>query len=222
MSAHANDVVAIEYASAAEVAAVFERFTNSSRMRAFIDTHRRQFIVYARHHHPMLDDDDVDDAWQVGVAAVFTMPGKFRIEAGALADSTRFEAALAGYLHGTVRNQARRRVREIVTAMKRSESLDALAEDEDAIDRLMFDLEALERRTDWLADIEQRRRFVERCLDKLSALARRTFALALIGEEDVRIQAQTNSGSAVAVRRRISEAKASVVACVEKQMGGRV
>lgn len=220
MSARAEDT-AVDYASAAEVAAVFERFSNSSRMRAFHAAHRRQFLTYARHHHSMLKEEDVEDAWQAGVAAVFTAPGKFRIEVEALADEAHFETALAGYLHGVVRNHARRRVREIVAAMKRSESLDVLAEDEDAIDRAMFDLDELERRTDWLADIEQRRRFVERCLDKLSALARRTFSLALLGEEDVRIQAETNSGSAVAVRRRISEAKASVAACVEKQMGGR-
>ena len=65
------------------------------------------------------------------------------------------------------------------------------------------------------------KRLLDACLAKLSALARETFKLALQGYTDTEIQALTRTGSANAIRRRVSETKSTVVECVRRKSGGK-
>ncbi|WP_028224094.1 RNA polymerase sigma factor [Paraburkholderia ferrariae] len=202
-------------------AQAIECFALSSRFRPFVAALRRKFACRVRYRFPWIDDDDLDDAWQSGVLAVFEAKGRVTMSADDLADAGRFEFRLGAYLLGAAYKQALTRLRAAGKNSLRMTSLDVLREDEAMFDKLLFELGEVEPGPEAQMQLARRRRAVEQCIARLTELARTTFMMALGGMKDISIQQETNAGSAVAVRRRISEAKSRVIECVEKKTGDR-
>lgn len=198
----------------------FDRFTHGVRFDPFFKTHYRGFARRARYCFPACLDSDIEDAWQAALLAVYESPGNFRISAAELVDVDRFEARLAVYIKGAAMKKLISRIRVTMKNLVTLKSLDELQQDEAKLDKLLFDLDAIVPGPEITTQWARRRKLVEQCLSKLTELARETFILALGGHKDIDIQRITNAGSAVAVRRRISETKTRVMACVESQMGG--
>lgn len=76
--------------------------------------------------------------------------------------------------------------------------------------------ESPEAQTFW----NRRMQMLDECMNKLAILARETFALALRGYTDMEIIAQMGGGSAVSIRRRISDAKERVSKCATDSARG--
>lgn len=203
------------------LAELIRRFTHSSRFRPFVNTLRRKFACRVRYRFPWIDDADLWDAWQSGLLAVLEAPGRISMASEDAADAARFEARLGAYLLGAAYKQALTRLRAAGKDSLRMTSLDVLREDEALFDKLLFELGEVEPGPEAQMQLARRRRAVEQCIARLTELARTTFLMALTGAKDVAIQKDTNAGSAVSVRRRISEAKSRVIACVEKKTGDR-
>lgn len=207
--------------SGTPVAQAVARFARSNRFRPFVDALRRKFYCRVRYRFPWVDDADLEDAWQSAVLAVFETPRRVSMSSDELADVDRFEARLGAYMLGAAYKQALTRLRTAGKDSLRMTSLDVLREDEAQFDKLLFELGEIEPGPEAQMQLARRRRAVEQCIARLTELARTTFMLALSGAKDVKIQKETNAGSAVAVRRRISEAKSRVIECVEKKTGDR-
>jgi len=204
------------------IRSALDELEKSGRIRTFFATVRRRFFSRARYFFPWCRQADLDDSLQEALLAVFDTPDNLRIDGQIVADAKHFERALEAYVSGAALKQLISRLRILGKDSIRLPSLHDLMEDGAQFDKLLFDLGAVVPGADVAAQWSHKRTIVERCIAKLTDLARRTFMLALSGYKDVEIQQITESGSAVSVRRRISETRSRVVECVSAASGGEV
>lgn len=201
------------------VKGAFERLENTGRLRPFFVSVRRAFFSRARYQFPWCIEADLEDSLQEALLSAFSRPESLAISESDIADAERFEQILSAYVRAAAQNQLISRLRTIGRDSVRLESLQELMKDGASLDRRLFEQGEAVLSSDFAVHLNRKREIVERCIEKLTELARTTFMLALSGHKDVEIQKITNSGSAVAVRRRISETRARVVDCVNAATG---
>lgn len=201
------------------VKGAFERLEKSGRLRPFYLSVRRKFFSRARYLFPWCVEADLDDALQEALLSAFSRPGLLTIGEADVANAERFEQILSAYVGAAAQKQLISRLRTIGRDSVRLESLQELMEDGASLDNQLFEQGETVLGSDFVVHLNQKREIVERCIEKLTELARTTFMLALSGHKDVEIQKLTNAGSAVSVRRRISETRNRVIDCVNAQAG---
>jgi DNA-directed RNA polymerase specialized sigma24 family protein len=211
-----------ESAMSDAVKGALDRLEKSGRLRPFFMAVRRDFFKRARYLFPWCLEADLDDSLQEALLSAFSRPESLIISEADTANGERFEQILSAYVRAAARNQLISRLRIIGRDSVRLESLQELMEDSASLDKHLFEQGEAIQGSDFAVHLIRKREIVERCIEKLSELARTTFMLALSGHKDVEIQKLTNSGSAVAVRRRISETRTRVVECVNAATGERM
>ncbi|OXI33320.1 RNA polymerase sigma factor [Burkholderia aenigmatica] len=192
---------------------------DKGRFAAFFRQVNNRFARQARRLYPWSRDADIEDALQSALLSLFEPASAFSLDDAARMDDATFDARVAGYVTGAATKQLITRLRKLGVESVRLTSLEQWLENEHALDALLSDLGELAPSPEAAAILARTRAAVERCLSKLTETARETFMLALGGHKDVEIQQMTKAGSPVSVRRRISEAKARVIACVQDQTG---
>lgn len=192
-----------------------------ARFRCFYDKLRRDFHRLARRSYSWAYDAEIDESLNDAFVALFSQnKGDFSAASQILRDPLAFETALAAYLIGAGRFKLLSRLRERAKQEDREVPLDD--EGESRLDRPDTVREAAWPDTDPFPTPEdsheqtRRARILARCMEKLTVLARQTFALALRGYTDVEIQARVGSSSTVAVRRRVSETKTLLIDCARR------
>ncbi|QBQ99512.1 sigma-70 family RNA polymerase sigma factor [Paraburkholderia pallida] len=196
-------------------------FADGARFEPFLHKACAVFYKYARSEYRWSLREDMEDAWQAAVTDVFVeKPHNFRLSEEGAASPGEFEGALGRYLGKVAANKLATRLRSVGKGMQRVQSFEEMLARCPDLDRFMHETGHTAPAADEEAERLAMRRVLDTCLAKLSARVRETFKLALLGYSDVEIQAMTSSGSASAIRRRVSEAKMLVVACVRNKWGG--
>lgn len=198
-----------------------ERLESTGRLQPFFVDARKQFFRRARYVFPWCNEADLDDSLQEALLSTLAHPEWLKISDADIADAERFEKILSAYVRGAALKQLISRLRATGRNSLRLESLEELMQDSAGLDRRLLKEGDAAPGSDFAVHLIRKREIVERCIAKLTELARTTFMLALSGHKDVEIQALTNSGSAVAVRRRVSETRTRVIECVDALSGER-
>ena len=197
-------------------------FMHSERFKPFLLSARTAFYRFAGRHYHWSFREDVEDAWQAAVVDVFLdKPDNFKNPSEMAGAPEQFEAVLTRYLGKAAINKLSTRLASLGKSAQRFQSLDGMVADGVDFDKLLYEGGHTAPGAEADAEATGMKRLLDACLAKLSALARETFKLALQGYTDTEIQALTRTGSANAIRRRVSETKSTVVECVRRKSGGK-
>lgn len=199
--------------------AIDRLLADREQLRNFFLTLRKDVFRIARRRFPWVRDADVDESVQECFVAVLERRGNYSAPQVVLDDPERFAAHLSAYLRAAAINK-------IIDRLDRHDSssggiiIDDADDPSDLLDKLMREAGYSSPTPEDDLLHARRMQVLGDCMRKLTVLARQTFELALRGYADIEIQAHTGAGSAVAVRRRISETKGVLTRCAESSLGG--
>lgn len=200
--------------------AIEQLLTHRERFRDFFFSLRKGFFGQARRRFSWARDFDIEECLHEALVAILQQRGNFTVPKEVLAEREAFEARLAAYVRAAALNKLCERMEKLGHEVKTHVRIDQDERPTDLLDVLLTE-------AGYVADtpedhLRQARRMeiLGNCLRALTALARQTIELALRGHTDVEIQARTGAGSAVAVRRRVSETKTALMRCAHGASGG--
>ncbi|ABO55032.1 hypothetical protein LA345_12805 [Burkholderia vietnamiensis] len=189
---------------------------DTARFEAFYTTLRRRFHRACRFSAPWASEDEIEGTLtDTLIEVVLERRGRFAFDPS----KSTLEEALAAYVLAAARNNLMNALSRRGLEIKLFDSverLEALGEGVEA--RLAHERER-PMTPEQEAHARERSRVMERCLQRLTALARQTLALALRGFTDQEILTRLGGASAVSVRRRIFDAKSRVADCASQTLG---
>lgn len=181
--------------------AIRQLLADRDQFRAFFLALRKDVFRGARRRFPWVRDADVEACLHDAMLGALEGRSDFAVPPDARDDSTR----LAAHLGAHVRSATTQRLIERLVRAGHAIRIDTEYPD-DPLDRLLAQAGHASMLADSV-DRERRVRIVGECLQRLPELARQTIGLALRSCSDTEIQVSTGAGSAIAARRRVSEAK---------------
>ena len=200
--------------------AIDRLLADRDRLRDFFLTLRKDVFRIARRRFPWVRDADVEESVQECFVAVLERRGSYTAPPAVLDDPQRFAAHLSAYLRAAAINKIIDRIGRAGPGDPEPIIIEDGEDASDVLDKLMREAGHSSPTPEDNLMHSARMRVLSDCMRKLTVLARQTFELALRGYGDTEIQAHTGAGSAVAVRRRISETKGVLTRCAQSSLGG--
>ncbi|SMG12538.1 sigma-70 family RNA polymerase sigma factor [Paraburkholderia susongensis] len=200
--------------------AIGQLLAHRERFHDFFMLLRKGFFRLARRRFPWARDFDIEESLHEALVAVLQQRGNFSVPANELDDHPAFEARLAAYVRAAALNKLTDRMDKLGHEVKTLVRIDQDERPGDLLDALLADAGYVADTPEDHLRHARRLEILGRCLRQLTSLARQTIELALRGHTDVEIQQRTGAGSAVAVRRRVSETKNVLMRCALGVSGG--
>ncbi|PXW25457.1 RNA polymerase sigma factor [Paraburkholderia caballeronis] len=198
--------------------AIRQLIADRVHFRDFFLALRKDVFRVARRRFPWVRDADVEECLHEAVLYVLEGRGDFDVPPEVLHDRTRLAAQLGAY----IRSAATYRLIDRLTRLGHETRVTVRIDDDehptDLLDALLAQAGHVPPSVEGDIERRERLRILGDCLLRLTALARQTIELALLGHSDVDIQVATGAGSAVAVRRRISETKNVLARCAQSSL----
>ncbi|MFL9883665.1 hypothetical protein PQR66_11550 [Paraburkholderia agricolaris] len=191
---------------------------DNARFDAFYTALRRRFLRGCRISTPWANEDEIEGTLtDTLIEIVLERRGRFFYDP----QKSAFEDALAVYVLAAARNNLMNALSRRGFEAKLFDSVERLEALGDAIEPQLAQERDRPATPEQHAHARQRASVMERCLQKLTALARQTLALALRGYTDQEILARLGGASAVSIRRRVFDAKSRVAECAEQALETR-
>lgn len=182
--------------------AIRQLLADRDQFRAFFIALRKDVFRGARRRFPWVRDADVEACLHDAMLGALEGRSDFALPPDARDDRAR----LAAHLGAHVRSATTQRLIERLVLAGHATRIDTAYPD-DPLDRLLAEAGHAPMLTHSDVERERRVRIAGECLQRLPELARQTIGLALLGRSDTEIQVSTGASSAIAARRRVSEAK---------------
>lgn len=189
---------------------------DTARFEAFYTALRRRFHRACRISAPWASEDEIEGTLtDTLIEIVLERRGRFAFDP----EKSAFEDALAAYVLAAARNNLMNALSRRGLEVKLFDSVERLEALGDGIEPRLAHERERPATPEQEAHARERASVMERCLQRLTALARQTLALALRGFTDQEILSRLGGASAVSVRRRIFDAKTRVAECAEQTLG---